>query len=88
TIDDLTERFAYCFDSSGGYPAILNACAITEAVRLAPEGEGAALSVEPLPVEHGGVPGVSGYRLEAGGQRAGYVPDANGLPADTAARLA
>ena len=87
TIGDLTARFSYCFESSGGYPAILNACAITEAVRFAADDDGAALSVEPLPVEHGGVPGVAGYRFDAGGRRAGYVPDANDLPAASAARL-
>lgn len=91
TVAELTGRFRYCFESSGGYPAILNA----EKIAPGPDGatrfagaDGAELAVEALPVDHGGLPGVAAFRMEAGGRSAGYVPDANGFPDATAERLA
>jgi len=83
TADSLVERFGYCFESTMGYPPILS----IEALR-APRRVG-ALTLEALPVEHGEMPGTAGYRIDGpDGRSAGYIPDANGLPEATAARLA
>ena len=75
TAESLMERFGYCFESTMGYPAIMNLTAVTEPVSL----EG-GLVVEAVPVEHGAMPGTAGYRFEHLGRSAGYIPDANDIP--------
>lgn len=81
TAQELRSRFEYCFVDTMGYPAILNLCA-----QHAPISVG-GLIVEAAAVVHGAMPGVAGYRISRGGRAAGYIPDANDLPAKTVERF-
>ena len=83
TTQSLTERFGYCFESTMGYPPIMTLTALDGPQRVG------AVTLEALPVVHGEMPGTAGYRIEGpDGRSAGYIPDANDLPEETAARLA
>ncbi len=74
TVRQLKERFGYCFESTMGYPAIMNPTALHREVAIGP------ITLEAVPVEHGAMPGTAGFRISHRGRAAGYIPDANGIP--------
>lgn len=82
TVTELIARFGYCFESTMGYPAIMNLTPLTAPLSL----DGGP-TVEAVPVEHGAMPGTAGYRFEFAGRSAGYIPDANDIPAASVPRF-
>lgn len=83
TAATLGDRFGYCFDGAGAYPAILDKhvdLVAGQAVEMA--GPGGAMPVLPLDQDHGGGPSL-GFRV---GNFA-YCNDVVRLPEETLARL-
>lgn len=80
----LREAFGYCFETPPGssYPPILRPHLIDHARPVVIEGEGGALTLEPLPQIHGDITSL-GFRV---GPLA-YCPDVSDFPAATAERL-
>ena len=80
----LRQAFGYCFETPPGssYPPIVRAHIIDHAKPVVIEGEGGALTLEPLPQFHGDIISL-GFRI--GGLA--YCPDISGFPHATAARL-
>jgi len=81
TAQSLRDRFGYCFENTMGYPSIMDLDELT-----GPQAIG-ALVLEAVPVEHGAMPGTAGYRIEHGNRSAGYIPDANDIPAASIPRF-
>jgi phosphoribosyl 1,2-cyclic phosphate phosphodiesterase len=77
THDVLIKRFDYCFVQPPGsaYPAILNAHTLAPPAPFAVNGAGGALSVVPIPQQHGDVPSL-GFRFGA----IAYSPDISAIP--------
>lgn len=84
TMERLQQGFGYCFETPPGssYPPILEPHLIEHDRPFVVEGEGGALTFEPLPQVHGDIVSL-GFRL--GGLA--YCPDVSDFPASTAARL-
>jgi len=84
TLDRLKQAFGYCFETPPGssYPPILIAHRIEHDRNVVIEGEGGALTFEPLPQIHGEIISL-GFRI---GPMA-YCPDVSDFPAATAERL-
>ena len=84
TMARLREAFGYCFETPPGssYPPILWARTIEHDRPVVIEGEGGALTFEPLPQVHGDIVSL-GFRI--GGLA--YCPDVSGFPAATAKHL-
>ncbi|OJU49914.1 MAG: phosphoribosyl 1,2-cyclic phosphodiesterase [Mesorhizobium sp. 61-13] len=84
TMARLREAFSYCFETPPGssYPPILWARTIEHDRPVVIEGEGGALTFEPLPQVHGDIVSL-GFRI--GGLA--YCPDVSGFPAATVKRL-
>ncbi|MFE0014663.1 MBL fold metallo-hydrolase [Mesorhizobium sp. NPDC059054] len=84
TMERLKQGFGYCFETPPGssYPPILQPHLIDHAQPVIVEGEGGALTLEPLPQVHGDIVSL-GFRI--GGLA--YCPDVSDFPASTAARL-
>lgn len=84
TMTRLKEAFGYCFETPVGssYPPILLGWPIHHDRPVVVEGEGGALTFEPLPQVHGDIISL-GFRI---GDFA-YCPDVSDFPAATAARL-
>jgi phosphoribosyl 1,2-cyclic phosphate phosphodiesterase len=84
TMDRLREAFGYCFETPAGssYPPILWARTIEHDRPVVIEGEGGALTFEPLLQVHGDIVSL-GFRI--GGLA--YCPDVSAFPAATAKRL-
>src|SRR5262245_4327299 len=84
TMERLREAFGYCFETppGSGYPPILRANFIQHHAPVTIEGEGGALTFEPLPQIHGDIISL-GFRI--GGLA--YCPDVIDFPAATVARL-
>ena len=84
TLARLRQAFDYCFATPAGgwYPPIVRANLIDHAVPVVVEGEGGALTLEPLPQVHGDIVSL-GFRI---GPFA-YCPDVSDFPPATAARL-
>lgn len=84
TMERLKQGFGYCFKTPPGssYPPILRPHLIDHHQPFSVEGEGGALSFEPLPQVHGDIVSLA-FRL---GQLA-YCPDVSDFPVPTAARL-
>ena len=83
TGDIVTRRFAYCFEGSGGYPAILDKHIDLEAgqaVRI--EGPGGPVRILILAQDHGGIPSL-GFRIGT----FAYCNDVVRLPEETLERL-
>lgn len=84
TRSTLTDRFAYCFQGQGGYPAILDLQDDLEPFKAVTiSGAGGALDVLPVDMEHG--------RIRCLGFRIGnlaYCNDVNALPEETFDALA
>lgn len=80
----LMEGFGYCFRTPPGssYPPILRANPITHRQPFTIDGEGGAITFEPLPQDHGDIVSLG---LRVGGMA--YCPDVSGFPSDTATRL-
>ncbi|MER9583670.1 MBL fold metallo-hydrolase [Mesorhizobium sp. M0276] len=80
----LREAFSYCFETPQGssYPPIVKPHLIDHARALVIEGEGGALTLEPLPQIHGDIISL-GFRVGA----LAYCPDISGFPEATAKRL-
>ncbi|MEE7439306.1 MBL fold metallo-hydrolase [Methylobacterium oryzae] len=80
----LTARFGYCFETPPGsaYPPILDLRDLAAGRDLTLEGEGGAITVESLPVEHGNEAAL-GFRFGA----AAYMPDVSLIPEASLARL-
>jgi phosphoribosyl 1,2-cyclic phosphate phosphodiesterase len=80
----LREAFGYCFETPPGssYPPILWARGIDHDRTVTVEGEGGALTFEPLPQVHGDITSL-GFRVE----NIAYCPDVSGIPETTALRL-
>ncbi|MER8923086.1 MBL fold metallo-hydrolase [Mesorhizobium sp. M0802] len=80
----LREAFGYCFETPLGssYPPIVRPHIIDHARAVTIEGEGGALTLEPLPQIHGDIISL-GFRI--GGLA--YCPDISDFPATTAERL-
>ena len=80
----LREAFRYCFETPQGssYPPIVKANIIDHARPVVIEGEGGALTLEPLPQIHGDIISL-GFRI--GGLA--YCPDVSDFPDATAKRL-
>ncbi|MCJ2074052.1 MBL fold metallo-hydrolase [Methylobacterium sp. J-030] len=80
----LTKRFGYCFETPPGsaYPPILDLRDLPVDGDLTLAGEGGAIRVESLPVEHGNEAAL-GFRF---GQAA-YMPDVSLIPEASLARL-
>lgn len=85
TLDRLHQAFGYCFVTPPGssYPPILTPHAIVHGESFAIEGEGGALTFEPLPQIHGDIISL-GFRV--GGLA--YCSDVSDFPDRTAERLA
>jgi phosphoribosyl 1,2-cyclic phosphate phosphodiesterase len=83
-MDRLREAFGYCFETPAGssYPPILWARTIEHDRPVVIEGEGGALTFEPLLQVHGDIVSL-GFRI--GGLA--YCPDVSAFPAATAKRL-
>ncbi|MEO5755374.1 MAG: MBL fold metallo-hydrolase [Mesorhizobium sp.] len=84
TLLRLREAFGYCFETPRGssYPPILRAHVIDHGKPVVVEGEGGALTLEPLPQIHGDIISL-GFRI--GGLA--YCPDISDFPQATAERL-
>lgn len=84
TMVRLREAFGYCFETPPGssYPPILWARGINHDRTVTVEGEGGALTFEPLPQVHGDITSL-GFRVE----NIAYCPDVSGIPETTALRL-
>jgi phosphoribosyl 1,2-cyclic phosphate phosphodiesterase len=84
TLERLKQAFGYCFETPPGssYPPILIAHRIEHDRNVVIEGEGGALTFEPLPQVHGDIISL-GFRI---GPMA-YCPDVSDFPAATAKRL-
>jgi len=84
TMRRLHEAFGYCFETPPGssYPPILRPHRIDHEKPVVIEGEGGALTFEPLPQIHGDIVSL-GFRI---GQLA-YCPDVSDFPDTTAERL-
>jgi phosphoribosyl 1,2-cyclic phosphate phosphodiesterase len=80
----LREAFGYCFETPLGssYPPIVRPHIIDHARPVTIEGEGGALTLEPLPQIHGDIISL-GFRI--GGLA--YCPDISDFPDTTAERL-
>ncbi|TPM05539.1 MULTISPECIES: MBL fold metallo-hydrolase [unclassified Mesorhizobium] len=80
----LRQAFGYCFETPPGssYPPIVDAHIIDHTKPVVIEGEGGALTLEPLPQVHGDIISL-GFRI--GGLA--YCPDISDFPAATAERL-
>ncbi|WP_027061659.1 MBL fold metallo-hydrolase [Mesorhizobium loti] len=80
----LRQAFGYCFETPPGssYPPIVSAHIIDHATPVVIEGEGGALTFEPLPQIHGDIISL-GFRI--GGLA--YCPDISDFPDATAKRL-
>ena len=84
TMQRLREAFGYCFATPQGssYPPIVKAHIIDHARPVVIEGEGGALTLEPLPQIHGDIISL-GFRI--GGLA--YCPDISNFPDATVERL-
>lgn len=84
TMVRLREAFGYCFETPPGssYPPILWARNIGHDRPVTVEGEGGALTFEPLPQIHGDITSL-GFRVG----NIAYCPDVSDFPDATAARL-
>ena len=84
TLKRLHESFGYCFATPPGssYPPILRAHVIDHSSPVVIEGEGGALTLEPLPQIHGDAVSL-GFRVGP----IAYCPDVSGFSDATAARL-
>jgi phosphoribosyl 1,2-cyclic phosphate phosphodiesterase len=84
TLERLKEAFGYCFETPPGssYPPILKAHTIAHDVPVTIEGEGGALTFEPLPQIHGDIISL-GFRI---GDLA-YCPDVSDFPPGTVEAL-
>jgi phosphoribosyl 1,2-cyclic phosphate phosphodiesterase len=80
----LRQAFGYCFETPPGssYPPIVEAHIIDHGRPVVIEGEGGALTLEPLPQFHGDIISL-GFRI--GGLA--YCPDISGFPDATVERL-
>jgi phosphoribosyl 1,2-cyclic phosphate phosphodiesterase len=80
----LREAFGYCFETPQGssYPPIVRPHLIDHARPVVIEGEGGALTLEPLPQIHGDIISL-GFRIGA----LAYCPDISGFPEATVERL-
>ncbi|MGD9914215.1 MAG: MBL fold metallo-hydrolase [Rhizobiaceae bacterium] len=85
TMQRLKEGFGYCFETPPGssYPPILQAWPLHHDRPLVVEGEGGALTLEPLLQIHGDIVSL-GFRLG----KLAYCPDVSHFPEGTAERLA
>lgn len=84
TMQRLHEAFGYCFETPAGsaYPPILRANPIDHDEAVVVEGEGGAISFEPLPQIHGDIISL-GFRIG----RLAYCSDVSNFPPTTAERL-
>ncbi|MFU0506505.1 MBL fold metallo-hydrolase [Pseudaminobacter sp. NGMCC 1.201702] len=84
TLDRLHEAFGYCFETPAGssYPPILRAHEIEHSDPVVIEGEGGALTFEPLPQIHGDMISL-GFRIGS----LAYCSDVSHFPPATAERL-
>lgn len=84
TMERLRLGFGYCFETPPGssYPPILNPVHIAHDVPFTIEGQGGAITFEPLPQIHGDILSL-GYRI---GDIA-YCPDVSDIPGETVERL-
>lgn len=84
TMQRLRQAFGYCFETPPGssYPPIVRAHLIDHTRPVVIEGEGGALTLEPLPQIHGDIISL-GFRI--GGLA--YCPDISDFPDATAERL-
>lgn len=77
TLAVLRRRFGYVFDGAGGYPPILEARDLPDALDVGP------IAVRAVDQPHGDVTS-AGLRFDAGGRSAAYSTDCNALTADMA----
>lgn len=84
TMQRLREAFGYCFETPPGssYPPILKPYYIDHALPVVIEGEGGALTLEPLPQVHGDIVSL-GFRIGS----LAYCPDVSNFPASTTLRM-
>jgi phosphoribosyl 1,2-cyclic phosphate phosphodiesterase len=84
TLERLREAFGYCFETPPGssYPPILRAHVIEHKTPVVVEGEGGALTFEPLPQIHGDIISL-GFRIGS----LAYCPDISDFPSPTIDRL-
>jgi phosphoribosyl 1,2-cyclic phosphate phosphodiesterase len=83
TLDSLTRRFAYIFETQGGYPAIMEPMLIPpHGASWSVTGPGGDIPITTFDVEHGEIRSV-GYRF--GG--VAYTPDVSGIPEQSFAAL-
>jgi phosphoribosyl 1,2-cyclic phosphate phosphodiesterase len=80
----LRQAFGYCFETPAGssYPPIVDAHIIHHAKPVIIEGEGGALTLEPLPQVHGDIISL-GFRIGT----LAYCPDISDFPEATVERL-
>ncbi|TPK99142.1 MBL fold metallo-hydrolase [Mesorhizobium sp. B2-4-12] len=80
----LRQAFGYCFETPAGssYPPIVEAHIIDHAKPVVIEGEGGALTLEPLPQVHGDIISL-GFRVGT----LAYCPDISDFPDATVGRL-
>jgi phosphoribosyl 1,2-cyclic phosphate phosphodiesterase len=84
TLTRLKTAFEYCFETppGGSYPPVVRPHLIDPPAPFVVEGEGGALTFEPLPQIHGDIASL-GFRVG----RLAYCPDVSDFPATTAERL-
>jgi phosphoribosyl 1,2-cyclic phosphate phosphodiesterase len=84
TLTRLKQAFGYCFETppGGSYPPIVRGRLIDPPAAFVVEGEGGALTFEPLPQIHGDIVSL-GFRLG----RLAYCPDVSDFPDATVTRL-
>lgn len=84
TLNRLNQAFGYCFATPAGssYPPILRANLIDHGKPVVIEGDGGALTFEPLPQVHGDIVSL-GFRIGT----LAYCPDVSAFPPSTAERL-
>lgn len=81
TRDLLFSRFGYCFVTppGSGYPPILTAHLLGDAAPVTITGEGGAIDVLPVRVNHGDIDSL-GFRFTAADKAMAYVPDVKAVP--------
>lgn len=77
----LFERFGYCFVTppGSGYPPILSAHLLEDAMPVSFTGAGGVIDVMPIRVNHGDIDSL-GFRFAADDQSVAYIPDVKRIP--------
>ena len=78
----MMRRFGYCFEGSGGYPAIAKLHELHHGRELEAQGAGGTISAKAVPVTHGDITSLC-FKFGS----AAYMPDVNAISAESMAAL-